>query len=109
MKPISIQDDIVPIGEFKTHASRVMRQLRDAAVYFFEPNEHLLGIIRYGRQRRRPWSPVPRVDSGHDPRPERPMSLPCARTVRGSVREPDACPPDGRALHGSSTGSLPDP
>ncbi len=29
MKPISIQDDIIPIGEFKTHASRVMRQLRD--------------------------------------------------------------------------------
>ena len=30
MKPISIQDDIIPIGEFKTHASRVMRKLRDS-------------------------------------------------------------------------------
>ena len=29
MKPISIEDDIIPIGEFKTHAARVMRQLRD--------------------------------------------------------------------------------
>ena len=28
MKPISIQDDIIPIGEFKTHASRIMRNLR---------------------------------------------------------------------------------
>lgn len=29
MKAISVQDDIIPIGEFKTHAARVMRQLRD--------------------------------------------------------------------------------
>lgn len=29
MKPMSVQDDIIPIGEFKTHAARVMRQLRD--------------------------------------------------------------------------------
>jgi prevent-host-death family protein len=29
MKPISIQDDIVGIGEFKTHASRIMRGLRE--------------------------------------------------------------------------------
>lgn len=28
MKPISIQDDIVPIGEFKTHASRIVRGMR---------------------------------------------------------------------------------
>ncbi len=28
MKAIQIQDDIIPIGEFKTHASRIMRQLR---------------------------------------------------------------------------------
>jgi len=29
MKSISVQEDIVPIGEFKTHASRIMRRLRD--------------------------------------------------------------------------------
>lgn len=29
MKHISIQDDIVPIGEFKTHASRIVRGLRE--------------------------------------------------------------------------------
>ncbi len=29
MKSISIQDDIIPIGEFKTHASRIMRGLRE--------------------------------------------------------------------------------
>ena len=29
MKPISIQNDIVPIGEFKTHASRIMRGLHE--------------------------------------------------------------------------------
>jgi len=29
MKPISIQDDIVGIGEFKTHAARIMRGLRE--------------------------------------------------------------------------------
>ena len=29
MKPMSVRDDIIPIGEFKTHASRVIRQLRD--------------------------------------------------------------------------------
>jgi prevent-host-death family protein len=28
MKPLQVQDDIIPIGEFKTHASRIMRQLR---------------------------------------------------------------------------------
>ena len=28
MKAIQVQDDIIPIGEFKTHASRIMRQLR---------------------------------------------------------------------------------
>ena len=28
MKPISIQDDIVPIGHFKTHASRIVRGMR---------------------------------------------------------------------------------
>lgn len=27
MKAMQIQDDIIPIGEFKTHASRIMRQL----------------------------------------------------------------------------------
>jgi prevent-host-death family protein len=29
MKPVRVQDDIVPIGEFKTHASRIMRRLKD--------------------------------------------------------------------------------
>ena len=29
MKPISIQDDIIGIGEFKTHAARIMRGLRE--------------------------------------------------------------------------------
>lgn len=29
MKPISVQDDIVPIGEFKTHASRIVRGMRE--------------------------------------------------------------------------------
>lgn len=29
MKPVRIQDDIVPIGEFKTHASRIMRRLKE--------------------------------------------------------------------------------
>ncbi|MFT5432819.1 MAG: prevent-host-death family protein [Myxococcota bacterium] len=29
MKPISIQDDIVPIGQFKTHASRIVRGMRE--------------------------------------------------------------------------------
>lgn len=29
MKPIRIHDDIVPIGEFKTHASRIVRGLRE--------------------------------------------------------------------------------
>ena len=28
MKAVRIQDDIVPIGEFKTHASRIMRRLQ---------------------------------------------------------------------------------
>lgn len=28
MKPINIQEDIVPFGEFKTHASRIMRTFR---------------------------------------------------------------------------------
>lgn len=28
MKAIRVQDDIIPIGEFKTHASRIMRQLQ---------------------------------------------------------------------------------
>lgn len=28
MKALQVQDDIIPIGEFKTHASRIMRQLR---------------------------------------------------------------------------------
>jgi prevent-host-death family protein len=27
MKAMQIQDDIIPIGEFKTHASRILRQL----------------------------------------------------------------------------------
>jgi prevent-host-death family protein len=29
MKPLQVQEDIIPIGEFKTHAARIMRQLRD--------------------------------------------------------------------------------
>jgi prevent-host-death family protein len=29
MKALQVQDDIIPIGEFKTHAARIMRQLRD--------------------------------------------------------------------------------
>ena len=28
MQPVRIQDDIIPIGEFKTHASRIMRRLK---------------------------------------------------------------------------------
>lgn len=28
MKTVRIKDDIIPIGEFKTHASRIMRQLK---------------------------------------------------------------------------------
>ena len=28
MKALQVHDDIIPIGEFKTHASRIMRQLR---------------------------------------------------------------------------------
>ena len=28
MKPVRIKDDIVPIAEFKTHASRIMRRLK---------------------------------------------------------------------------------
>ena len=30
MRPIHVSEDIVPLGEFKTHASRVLRQLREA-------------------------------------------------------------------------------
>ncbi|MCB9730611.1 MAG: type II toxin-antitoxin system Phd/YefM family antitoxin [Deltaproteobacteria bacterium] len=29
MKPVRMQDDIVPIDEFKTHASRIMRRLQE--------------------------------------------------------------------------------
>jgi prevent-host-death family protein len=29
MKPLQVHEDIIPIGEFKTHAARIMRQLRD--------------------------------------------------------------------------------
>jgi prevent-host-death family protein len=29
MKPIQVADDIIPIGEFKTHASRLLRQIRE--------------------------------------------------------------------------------
>ena len=29
MKPLRIQDDIIPIGEFKTHASRILRRLQE--------------------------------------------------------------------------------
>ena len=29
MKPVHISEDILPIGEFKTHASRVLRRLRE--------------------------------------------------------------------------------
>lgn len=29
MKPLQIADDIVPLAEFKAHASRLFRQLRD--------------------------------------------------------------------------------
>ena len=29
MKPVQISEDILPIGEFKTHASRVLRRLRE--------------------------------------------------------------------------------
>ena len=28
MKAVRVQDDIIPIGEFKTHASRIMRRLQ---------------------------------------------------------------------------------
>jgi prevent-host-death family protein len=30
MKPLQLSEDILPIGEFKTHASRVLRKLRDS-------------------------------------------------------------------------------
>ena len=30
MKPVQISEDILPLGQFKTHASRVLRKLRDA-------------------------------------------------------------------------------
>lgn len=29
MKPVHISEDILPIGEFKTHAARVLRRLRE--------------------------------------------------------------------------------
>ena len=29
MKPVYVSEDILPIGEFKTHASRVLRRLRE--------------------------------------------------------------------------------
>ena len=29
MKPVHVSEDILPIGEFKTHASRILRRLRD--------------------------------------------------------------------------------
>lgn len=30
MRALQIQDDIIPIGEFKTHASRILRQMRSS-------------------------------------------------------------------------------
>ncbi len=30
MKPLQLSEDILPIGEFKTHASQVVRQLRQS-------------------------------------------------------------------------------
>lgn len=30
MKPMQLSQDILPLGEFKTHASRVLRQLRES-------------------------------------------------------------------------------
>jgi prevent-host-death family protein len=30
MKPLQLADDILPLGDFKTHASRVLRQLKDS-------------------------------------------------------------------------------
>lgn len=29
MKPVSVQDDIIGIGEFKTHAAKILRGLRE--------------------------------------------------------------------------------
>jgi prevent-host-death family protein len=31
MNPLHIAEDIVPLGEFKTHAARVLRRVREAA------------------------------------------------------------------------------
>jgi len=30
MKPLQLAEDILPLGDFKTHASRVLRQLKDS-------------------------------------------------------------------------------
>jgi prevent-host-death family protein len=30
MKPLQLSEDILPLGEFKTHASRVLRKLKDS-------------------------------------------------------------------------------
>ncbi|HXO19691.1 MAG TPA: type II toxin-antitoxin system Phd/YefM family antitoxin, partial [Thermoanaerobaculia bacterium] len=30
MKPLQLSEDILPLGEFKTHASRVLRELKDS-------------------------------------------------------------------------------
>ena len=30
MKPFNLSEDILPLGDFKTHASRVLRQLKDS-------------------------------------------------------------------------------
>jgi prevent-host-death family protein len=30
MKPLNLSQDILPLGDFKTHASRVLRQLKDS-------------------------------------------------------------------------------
>jgi prevent-host-death family protein len=30
MKPLQLADDILPLGDFKTHASRVLRQLKES-------------------------------------------------------------------------------
>jgi prevent-host-death family protein len=30
MKPLQLSEDILPIGEFKTHASKVLRKLRES-------------------------------------------------------------------------------
>lgn len=46
MKPLSAKDSIVPIGEFKTHASRFVRQLReDGRPVIITQNGRAAGVL----------------------------------------------------------------